>query len=757
MARTLKNRVRETTATTGTGDITPSGAVARYRSFASSGLTAGVLVPYLIEVPSGAWEIGNGTYTATGTIQRTTVEDSSTGSVLTLTGEAGTTISIAATTAAFAEIVALTTPVVSNVSFTGTTKFGTESANNIAASGAATGLSPTLLFGGTDANVTGTIQAKGTGTVNVVSPVTVTGIITAAGGLSTTGKGGARGPIFIQNDFRPDGVTSGQSAGGQVWIGNNPTATPGPNDTVGQTHYVDNTNGRTAVWNVDMIASRYSASSGGTNPSMVRNLELEMLDNAGYVADPFNSPSGRSVSLEFVARAGSTNWLTAASFTWANDKTGAGWWGTGHILSRVASVGLKFVKDPDVAGGGTVDSVRAFALAAIFDASNSVNVLKIDGSHGSIIDLSTSTAIGNFMLCPNSYNTNIVMRNAADFPVFLHLDSGNAAVQQTAIALADRGADKWWLYKHTDNSFGVFNVATGHTALTVAPNDLVTLYSSPPAAATSTEVVTAAWVVAKGYGTGGGAAVVTVASSGATQTLTVPSSGDVAYDITLTANCALTLTGGTVGFAQLVTVLLRQDATAGRSCTLPTNIRWSGGYPPALNAFANRVDLFRVITLDGGTTWTDIAMATGAFIGVGSRTNRYWRLYINTNAAVDNVILDTVKMYVGASTTNLAVNAASASASTSYSGQPASYAIDGVSGSWSSSASPIQWWQYDLGAGQAAAISRLVLTSDTTYYNRAPATFTVRSSSDGVSFSDEWSGSFPVWALGETKTTTNPN
>ena len=106
MARTLKNRVRETTATTGTGDITPSGATARYRSFASSGLVAGALVPYLIEVPSGAWEIGTGTYTATGTVQRTTFEDSSTGAVLTLTGEAGTTISITASTAAFAEIVA---------------------------------------------------------------------------------------------------------------------------------------------------------------------------------------------------------------------------------------------------------------------------------------------------------------------------------------------------------------------------------------------------------------------------------------------------------------------------------------------------------------------------------------------------------------------------------------------------------------------------------------------------------------------------
>ena len=599
MARTLKNRVRETTATTGTGDITLSGAVARYRSFASAGLSAGALVPYLIEVPSGAWEIGTGTYTATGTLQRTTVEDTSTGSVLTLTGEGGTTVSIAATTGSFADLAPINSP-----SHTGIAKFGTDNANIVSVSGAATGLPPTILFSGTDANVSGTVQAKGTGTVTVASPVTATSLVTATGGIATTGKGGARGPIFVWNDFKPDGVTTGQAAGGQIWIGNNPTATPGPNDSVGQLHYIDNLGGRTSVWNMDIVASRYSVASGGTMPGLVRNLELEMLDNAGYVPDPFNAPAGRSVSLEFIARGGSTNLLTAASFVWANDKTGVGWWGTGHIIARVANVGLKFVKNPDVAGGGTVDSIRAFGTAAIFDASDSVAVLKIDGSHGSIIDLSTSSAMGYFVLCPNSYNTNITFRNSADFSVFTRADSGNTASQQSAFALADRGADKWWLLQNFDNSFGLYNVVSGHTSFAVSPTDLVTLYSSPPAAATSTEVVTAAWVLGKGYGAGASAVpTTTVAASGAAQTLTAPAYGNAAYDITLTANCTLTLAGGTAGQMQTISLFLRQDATAGRVATLPSNARWSGGTAPTPNTTAGKIDVFRFTTPDGGVTW----------------------------------------------------------------------------------------------------------------------------------------------------------
>ena len=77
MALVLADRVKETTTTTGTGTVTLAGASSGYQSFAAVG--DGNTTYYTIVDPAGGtWEVGLGTYTASGTtLSRDTVYDSS--------------------------------------------------------------------------------------------------------------------------------------------------------------------------------------------------------------------------------------------------------------------------------------------------------------------------------------------------------------------------------------------------------------------------------------------------------------------------------------------------------------------------------------------------------------------------------------------------------------------------------------------------------------------------------------------------------
>lgn len=82
MTLIVSDRVVETTATTGTGDLTLAGAVTGYRRF-SAKMSVGDTAYCTIEAidtsgaPTGDWETGLYTYSAANTLTRTTVKDSS--------------------------------------------------------------------------------------------------------------------------------------------------------------------------------------------------------------------------------------------------------------------------------------------------------------------------------------------------------------------------------------------------------------------------------------------------------------------------------------------------------------------------------------------------------------------------------------------------------------------------------------------------------------------------------------------------------
>lgn len=87
MAKILYDRVKETTTTTGTGDITLAGAVTQFRSF-SSVFASGAVgtydpIYYAVVGQSGSeWEVGKGHLSGATTLVRDTVFSSSNANAL---------------------------------------------------------------------------------------------------------------------------------------------------------------------------------------------------------------------------------------------------------------------------------------------------------------------------------------------------------------------------------------------------------------------------------------------------------------------------------------------------------------------------------------------------------------------------------------------------------------------------------------------------------------------------------------------------
>lgn len=88
------------------------------------------------------------------------------------------------------------------------------------------------------------------------------------------------------------------------------------------------------------------------------------------------------------------------------------------------------------------------------------------------------------------------------------------------------------------------------------------------------------------------------------------------FDLTLSANVTFSVTNPPAsGIAQGATIILRQDATGGRTVTFPSSFKTTDGIAAnsAISTGANRIDVFTIITVDGGTVY----LASQAMANVG--------------------------------------------------------------------------------------------------------------------------------------------
>lgn len=604
MALVVADRVQETTTTSGTGTLSLAGAVAGYRSFVSGIGSTNTTYYVIYDQTAQVWEVGIGTVTSglPDMLSRDTVLSNSSGntSPINLAGNSAVVF------CSYPAEKSVNLNASGNVTALGTISSGTWNGTTIGVAYGGTGVTTSsgansVVLRDANQNITINRLSQGTQTITVSGGTTT---LTAASAFSQVLNGTGNQTFKL-----PDATTLTQTttfefnnnATGTLTITDNAGATVGTissggaaaiallsNSTVGGTWDVHAYIPENVTWGTNSLALGSTVITGGTW-------------NGGTIASGYGGTGLTTfTAANYALYSTSASALTAGTLPVAAGGTGQTAYTDGQLLiGNSATSGLSKATLTAGTGVSITNGNGSISISAT-GSGGTVTSVSGTGTVNGITLSGTVTSSGNLTLGGTLSGVSLTTQVTGTLPV------ANGGTGLTS------GTSGGVLYYSATGTL-VSSAALASNALVVGGGAGV----APSTITTGTGVVTAlgnATNATGGVVTVDGTATLTnktltnptvtnytetavTANTGTSYTIDI-TAGTVQV-LTLTGNCTFTFPSASAGKSFIL--LLKQDATGGRTATWPAAVKWPGGTAPTITSTASKLDKF-VFTSDG-TNW----------------------------------------------------------------------------------------------------------------------------------------------------------